>query len=490
MLNVLNKVTLFLFLTVSVVVYAQKGSKSPYSSYGIGELNNAGYPVFKAMGGVSIANMDSTYVNSNNPASYSFIGRHRPVFQIGMNGRLSQFSTEKQKTDQAHFGLNQFQLGLPIAKNWGAAISVRPYSFTGYTITNYEINAEGDTTRQMVNEGSGGIRMASLGVAYKALDLSKTDTIYIKSMAEDTLHTKKVKNAIVGKKIQTLSIGINGNYMFGTSKKIRSLEFIPSTFDILNARVENGLRVSGLTPEFGVTYTTGFRSQRFSRTISIGASYTPSTNVRAFQDVFSYSYTGSFYRGQSTSLVDSITFIQDDKGFITKPEAIKAGFEYQIGPRGDKRSLLKISGEMNIEKWSDFKTKFSDVETNGGLRNKTFFGIGLEWSPYTGYRSRDNTTPLLGKWHYRIGFNYTQTELQVKNNLNKTVGIDDYGMSFGLGIPIVANNSNTNINFGASLGNLGSTANGLIQERYLGFFVGLSITPGYGNYWFVKRKYD
>jgi hypothetical protein len=64
-------------------------------------------------------------------------------------------------------------------------------------------------------------------------------------------------------------------------------------------------------------------------------------------------------------------------------------------------------------------------------------------------------------------------------------------MSFGLGIPVgLMINSNTNINFGAKFGKLGTTDNGLIQERYIGLYFGLSITPGRGNYWFVKRKYN
>jgi hypothetical protein len=64
-------------------------------------------------------------------------------------------------------------------------------------------------------------------------------------------------------------------------------------------------------------------------------------------------------------------------------------------------------------------------------------------------------------------------------------------MSFGLGIPInVIPKSNTNINFGANFGNLGTTNDGLIKEKYVGLFFGISITPGVGDLWFLKRKYD
>ena len=115
-------------------------------------------------------------------------------------------------------------------------------------------------------------------------------------------------------------------------------------------------------------------------------------------------------------------------------------------------------------------------------------GIGLEWTPVSKTEIR---TPFLSKAHYRLGFNYTMTELQYQTSLTDYEEITSYGMSFGLGFPItIIKNSNTNINFGANLGNLGTTDFGLIREKYIGIFVGLSITPGNGDLWFLKRKFD
>jgi hypothetical protein len=63
-------------------------------------------------------------------------------------------------------------------------------------------------------------------------------------------------------------------------------------------------------------------------------------------------------------------------------------------------------------------------------------------------------------------------------------------MTFGLGIPVNVNSTNTSINFGASLGSMGTTESGLISEKYFGFYFGLSIIPDRNELWFVKRKYD
>lgn len=487
MLKVKSNTLLLLFLLFGAASFAQKGSQSPYSSYGLGELNYEGYASFSSMGGIALGMTDSTIVNTANPASYSFIGRHRPILQLGLNGRLSSFSTATASANQGHFGLNQFQLGLPIKKNWGAVIGIRPYSFTGYEISKYTVDADSDTTMLTVNEGSGGIRIATFGLSYRPFNFSKPGEIEVSFKAYDKDSSKvKEMRVIKGKKYNSLSLGINANYLFGTSKQIRSSEFLPLTTTTFNSRVEDGLRVSGLSLEAGINYQVGFRSIDIERALSIGVTYSPATEVRAFQDLFAYSYIGSFYRGVSIQVRDTIEHVLDNEGVILKPESYKGGFEYRFSPYG-RNSLLRIGADVSFERWSTFYTQFSNVRNPGGLKDRLSVGAGLEWTPML---IPDGVTGPFGKMKYRLGFNYTQTELLVENSLETETEIDNYGMSFGVGIPVRVNNSNTNINFGANLGNLGTTENGLIQERYVGLYFGISVTPGRGNYWFVKRKYD
>lgn len=484
--NIFFTIAALAFVNVS---FAQKGTQSPYSSFGLGERNYDGYAVFSSMGGVSLANIDSNLVNSTNPASYAYIARNLPIFQIGMNGRFSTFSTDTESTEQRHFGLNQFQMGLPVRKNWGIGIGIKPYSFSGYTITDYTIEEDSDTTMQSVNEGSGGVRIANLGLSYRPLNFKDTATVYKKITIKDTTTNKDstYRLAIKGYKKHNMSVGISANYLFGTSQRIRSTEFIPSTLIVYNARVTNGLRVSGLSAELGINYNYNFVSGKVNRSIGIGATYSPATEVRAFQDTYAFSYVGSFYRGQAVQLRDTIQLIQDDEGVVIKPEAIGVGFQYQFSPYGSK-SNLRVGVDLRMERWSTFYTKFSDVENSGGLKDRTSIGIGFQRAPTLNtLMGRKN---FFSRLTYRFGFNYAQTELLVKNNLNEEIALDNYGMSFGLSIPVRPGVSNTNLNFGGSLGNLGTTENGIIQERYLGMYVGISISPERSNRWFVKRKFN
>jgi hypothetical protein len=465
---------------------AQKGTQSPYSSFGLGELGSDIYARFASMGNVYLANTDSTIVNTGNPASYAYLAPYLPILQLGLNGRVSNFSTATAQTNQRHFGINQIQLGIPLKKNWGMAFGFKPYSFTGYRITKYTVSGE-DTTQLYVNEGSGGIRIANFGVGYRPLNQYKPGSLSINVESKDTTQRKKDKLVVNGVKTKQLSLGINGNYLFGSSEQIRSAEYIPSTSSIFNSRVIDGLRVSGLSAEIGLNFQFGFNSSELMRMVSIGATYSPGANVRSFQDIYSFSYIGSFYQGQSVAVLDTIELVQNNQGSFYKPESFGVGFEYRFRPYKSSGVLL-IGLDGRMEKWSTFSTTFSGEETSGGLKDRTSLGLGFQWIPITG--GFLPTTPVLSKLTYRIGFSYTQTELQVKNNLGIVTPIDNYGMSFGIGVPISTGKSNTNLNFGANLGSLGTTDNGLIKEQYLGFFVGLSLTPQASNKWFIKRKYN
>tara|TARA_B110000037_G_scaffold97504_1_gene114290 strand:+ start:11428 stop:12891 length:1464 start_codon:yes stop_codon:yes gene_type:complete len=487
MLNIRNILFTIATLVTVNVSFGQKGSQSPYSSFGLGERNYDGYAVFSSMGEASLANIDSNIVNSTNPASYAYISRNLPVFQIGLNGKLSTFSTEANSTNQRHFGLNQFQMALPFKKNWGMAIGIKPYSFTGYTITNYTIDTESDTTLQAVNEGTGGVRIANFGISYRPMNSRKIHTIERLAPSVDTLSNAPDTIKIIGYKSHKMSIGISGNYLFGTSEQIRSTEFIPSTTTTYNARVINGLRLSGLSTEFGVNYNYSFKSAKINRSLGIGATFSPAAEVRAFQDINSFSYIGSFYRGQAVQLKDTIEFVQDDQGIVLKPESFGVGLQYQFSPYNSSSSL-RLALDLKMEKWSAFYTQFSDVQNLGGLKDRMSIGVGFERAPTLGaLMDRDK---FFSRLTYRLGFNYAQTELLVKNNLNEEVALNNYGMSFGLSIPVRPGVSNTNLNFGGSLGNLGTAENGLIQDRYLGMYVGISITPERSNRWFLKRKYN
>lgn len=481
---------LFIIINFSTWSFGQKGTHSPYSLFGLGELRQSDYAPFMSMGGMSMSATDSAVVNHTNPATYSYIGRLKPIFQIGMNGKFSSFENSTSKTNQRHFGLNQFQLGIPIKKRWGAALGIMPYSFTGYLVSQYTVQ-DGDSTELFTSEGKGGVSKFYLGVAYQPLDFTydKKKVRNVKDSTSTYADTFKVSRNHV------ISIGANANYLFGSTDKIRTFQFWSSSLG-LNSKVVNSLRFSDLTYDFGVSYQYKWKSStldgRFQKgnSFSFGAAYSPAVKVRAFQDLFSYSYInqGGTFNG-SEIISDTIEFINDNRGDVFLPESYKAGFEFRFGPKNaTNSSLLRIGGDIKYQKWSAYNEEFGNTSFANSLKDRTEMAIGIEWTPVSAPIDR---TPFLSKIHYRLGFNYTMTELQFETSPDIYTGLNSYGMSFGVGLPItIIRYSNTNINFGANLGNMGTTDYGLIKEKYIGVFFGISITPGAGDFWFLKRKYD
>ena len=312
---------------------------------------------------------------------------------------------------------------------------------------------DGDTISQFINEGAGTISNFHFGTGYKQ---------------------KFGSNA-------SLAIGVNANYLFGSSNKIESFEYSIYPELALHSRVENKTRVSSFNFDLGLIY----EQVMGTNSMSLGLKYTPAVKLKANQDLLSYSYSESFYDNYSygLNLVDTTEYVSDNSGLINLPESYSLGFEYRI--RGKEQVyLLKLVGDIKIQKWSDYYEEFNDVQTSPVFKDRIATSFGLQYTPHIGINGNNNLTPLLGRLHYRVGFNYTLSQLY----LNSTQ-LTDYGISFGLGIPVMNNNSNTNLNLGVKLGSLGRNS-GLITENYTGIYFGVTISPGIYDRWFLKRKYD
>ena len=66
--------------------------------------------------------------------------------------------------------------------------------------------------------------------------------------------------------------------------------------------------------------------------------------------------------------------------------------------------------------------------------------------------------------------------------------VSDFGMSFGLGLPLGRRLSNVNLGF--EFGKKGTTSNNLIQENYFNLRLGLSLNAVGRQAWFQKRRID
>ncbi len=80
----------FLLLAVSfsfliqLEVRGQNGINSPYSRFGLGDIEDKGFAQSRAMGGFGIGLFNPKAINIANPASYGYFKRQSFLFEVGL----------------------------------------------------------------------------------------------------------------------------------------------------------------------------------------------------------------------------------------------------------------------------------------------------------------------------------------------------------------------------------------------------------------------
>ena len=123
------------------------------------------------------------------------------------------------------------------------------------------------------------------------------------------------------------------------------------------------------------------------------------------------------------------------------------------------------------QSWSE--AKFFGTKSKF-LTDLNKFAVGAEWIP-----NKFSIRSYLARISYRAGFRYEETYLTFDEQQ-----INDFGISFGVGLPIYR--SNSTINVAAEIGKKGTKKNGLVLENYARLNFSMSLY----DLWFVKRKFD
>jgi hypothetical protein len=132
-----------------------------------------------------------------------------------------------------------------------------------------------------------------------------------------------------------------------------------------------------------------------------------------------------------------------------------------------------VGGEYTLLTTSEFANPIVSIQ-NSNFENSSNFSVGGFFIP--DYKS------FASYWKrvtYRAGF-YTENTGLVIND--KT--IREFGMSFGVGLPV--GNVFSNANIGFEFGKRGTTNQNLIQENFFTLRISLSLN----DRWFEKRKYN
>ena len=174
-----RKIVFVLVLTfVLGFVKAQNLNTSPYTRFGIGEINSMSTAHYRAMGNIGVSFADFTYINVANPASYSSFKKNNTLFDLGVTTKVSSYKAVIDDVENSSSGtnaaLNNMLIGLPISKKTGLVLGIMPFSTIGFDITSTDTDLIVGDTVSYNYSGDGSVNRILLGIGHDFLNKGDT----------------------------------------------------------------------------------------------------------------------------------------------------------------------------------------------------------------------------------------------------------------------------------------------------------------------------
>lgn len=440
-----NKVIILFAAIASLAsVNAQSLNSSPYTRYGLGDQVKLTSTPYIGMGGASIAMSSYRYINFANPATYGTVIRYNPIFDAGFMGKTSSLKTTESSYNSTTVALRNFSLLMPISKKTGLVFGLMPFSNTGYDITNADPN-DGDTITYNFN-GNGSVNRLLVGLGQQIIN--KGDSI-------------------------RFSLGVNASYLFGTLEKSRSVDFQDISY--YNSKLLNKSIVRGFVFDVGMHY---YEKISDKVAFQLGATAKLGSNVKGYEDFYAYNYKYSA-DGVTEIGKDTVDYHEDLVGEFSLPKGFGLGGAVILNRK------LTLSVQYEFQNWQDYSETIDSIEyTPAELTQSYRFSYGIEYIPFLESSAKNSSALKLGT--YRVGFHHGSTPYYLED-----IHLKQYGISFGISMPLISSNSTSTMSLGFELGKMGTTDNGLIEDNYFNFNIGFSLSPNARfDRWFKKRLYD
>ena len=434
----IKKFLIVITLVFSSLSYAQQGSSSPYSFYGIGSLKFKGTVENQSMGGLSVYS-DSIHINLRNPASFagknlkSFSNEDRPIkYTIGGSHSDVKLSSNSQTAKSSTTTVDYLAIAIPLGK-FGAGFGILPYSSVGYKLQ----STDADGVLQYKYRGEGGLNKVFLGVGYQLTN--------------------------------NLKLGVDASYNFGNIKNTNIAYGYNTEGDLLQyqSRESNRSDLGGLTYNFGLIFSK-LINPNFEVTAS--ATYTPSSeitsaNSRAYSTIVIDPTTQQEFTINISEVDLSVFNLETTK--LTLPSKISFG----VGVGSPRKWFAGV--EYTYLKASQFKNRLLTID-NASYEDASTISVGGFYIP-----KYDSFNRYWERIVYRTGIRFEDTGLRINNQ-----DIKEFGISFGVGLPVGRIFSNANVGF--EIGTRGVDTADLVKENFVKFQISLSLN----DRWFEKRKFN
>jgi hypothetical protein len=358
--SMLNKIALLMALNLLFIdsITGQHNTSSPYSMFGVGNINPAGDIRTSGMGNAGIALPSTSGLNSTNAASFASLDSL--TFYMNFQSQSDLTSYTSGSTNQRSFDSNfdQFSFAFKGTRRWGCSLGLNAFSNIGYNIK---------TQKDLLGTGS------------------EYDAYYKGSGGLTRIY---VTNAI--RVFKGLSLGANLAYVWGNLTATET-----STFDAINGATINNEKKYTLN---NVMFETGFQYalQRKKHSFYTGATFSPKVNLfTQYQQVIS--------NNNGTSYVDKTESATD----YQLPIRIGGGIGYGYG------QALTLALDYKYENWADVENPINYATLN----DSHLINFGVEFTPQNNsYRT------IFNRIKYRAGAFGGDTYLTVSGKKLRETG--------------------------------------------------------------------
>ncbi len=415
-------------MLIPLSLVAQNNTNSPYTRFGYGELADRSFGAGRAMGGIGVGLKSPDQINPMNPASYSCIDSLTFIFDFGVSGQLSWFDDGINKQKNINGNIEYIALQFPVHRRIAVSAGLLPYSYVGYRFGAVR-STEGGFEYMERYEGSGGLNDLYFGAS---IDIWK----------------------------KRLSVGANVGYLFGRINH-EQLSSIGGDTEYNTIR-DQVLDVRDVKLDFGIQYShpIGKREE-----IVLGLTFSPKNSLNA-------TYISSTYKVAGGSGASEVLTADTTKNrAFDLPNSFGAGLSYV------NKDKLTLAADVLYETWD--KASYNDSKDE--FKNRFRVAAGGEYIP--NYQNRN----FFNRVKYRVGAHFSNSYLCINNTDDvayKGNGYKEYGVSLGLGLPLIDNRSMINVAFEYT--KIHPSGVNMIDEQYFRFTVNYT----FNEMWFWKKKVD
>lgn len=416
-----------LMSAVATTVFAQGGTNSPFSQFGLGEISQQGASMNKGMNGVGYALHEGNMVNTLNPASSAYVDSLTFLFDMGLTASLTNFqengAKKNARTGGFDYAVGQFRLW----KNVGANFGIVPVTDLGYQFSSSSFMEAAKSTMTTTYAGDGGLNKLFLGVGAKVF--------------------------------KHLAIGVRGAYLWGSFDRgvtLTSSQAMNTLYKTYKADVSN------YALDFGLQYDLPLSKQE---SLTLGLTYGLGHKLKSDAECYIINANSTISKSDTTKMVVS--------NALELPHIFGVGLAYRYA----NKLTVGLDGEM--QRWGNIKFP---AESGGKyemrsnmLKNSYRVALGAEWLP------RYNSRNLLHRIRYRVGVGLATPYYKIGD----IDGPKQYSASIGFGIPIQNQiNARSYVNISAQYVHQG--LEGMLKENT--FRINLGIT--FNEKWFAKWKVE